>query len=302
MKGSITLAYLKTNNLFRRLFILAELGKSKLSLAVTFSSVTGYFLYRNSVDLSFISLAAGVFLLASGAAVLNQYTEREEDAGMERTRTRPIPSKRISPGQAIVFLMFLLIAGSCLLLSAGIIPFILGMLCVVLYNFVYTSLKKITVLAIVPGALVGAIPPVIGFATAGGDIFNYRIVLFSVFMFLWQLPHFWLLLIRYAKEYQTAGFKTIVKYLDEKQLRYLVFFWVLLSSLFLLLFVLIINEINNYLAGSLIVFNLVFILLFYRLLFPKRISWDSMSAFILLNSFGFLLMIVLIADSLLKSI
>jgi len=221
---------------------------------------------------------------------------------MERTRNRPIPAKKISLRSTIVIFSFLLISGSCLLLANGIIPFALGVLCIILYNFLYTSLKKITTLAIMPGALVGAIPPLIGFVSAGGTIFSYKILLFSAFIFLWQLPHFWLLLIKYGEEYQAAGFKTISKYLNEKQIRYLIFFWALLSSGFLLLFTIIADTINRDLAYILIILNLAFILLFFRLLFLKRKSMDIWSAFILFNSFGLLIMLVLIADSLLNGI
>jgi protoheme IX farnesyltransferase len=171
-----------------------------------------------------------------------------------------------------------------------------------LYNLVYTSLKKITALAILPGALVGAIPPLIGFVSAGGIIFSTKIQLFSTFIFLWQLPHFWLLSIRYGKEYQSAGFKSISNYLNEKQIRYLVFFWTMLSSSFILFLALNANVIDSNIAYFLIVLNLAFILLLFSLLFLKRKTRDIWSAFILFNSFGLLIMSVLIADSLLKGI
>jgi protoheme IX farnesyltransferase len=135
---------------------------------------------------------------------MNQYTEREQDAIMSRTMERPIAAKKISLRFAFRVFSLLLLSGSCLLLLNGFIPFALGCLGVILYNLLYTSLKKITVLAIIPGALVGAIPPHIGYTSAGGTVLNNKILYFSVFMFLWQIPHFWLLLLRYGKEYQAA--------------------------------------------------------------------------------------------------
>ena len=294
--------YEQGKKVFNKLEIFANLIKYKLSLAVAFSSATGYFLYRNTADHNLLPLVCGVFLLASGAAVMNQYTEREQDALMERTRMRPIPAKRISLRSVTLIFSFLLITGSILLLINGFKPFVLGILCVILYNLLYTSLKKITILAILPGALVGTIPPLIGFISAGGNIMEYKILLFSGFIFLWQLPHFWLLLIRYGKEYREAGFKSVSNYLSEKQIRYLIFFWALLSSGFLVVFAMGIKEPGRNIAYFLIVINLVFILLFFSLLFLKRKTSDTRGAFILLNSFGFLIMSVLMADSLLKGI
>jgi len=291
---------LQNNNFFRAIIIYADLAKYKLSLAITFSSATGYFLYSNTIDRNFFFLIAGILLLAAGSAALNQFTEREKDSLMPRTMSRPIPAKKVSIGSVIVFFSFLLISGSCLLLLNGIIPFALGALCIVLYNFFYTSLKRISLLAILPGALVGAIPPLTGWVSAGGPILSYEILLFSAFIFLWQLPHFWLLLIKFGKEYEAAGFKTLTRYLDEKQIKYLIFFWAFLSLVFLLFFAEIVIDIKSELPNILIILNLIFILLFYRLLFLQKSSQDTKSAFILFNSYGLLIMVVLIADSLYK--
>jgi len=282
--------------------IWAELAKYKLSLAVTFSSATGYFLYRSNVDRNFIFLVAGIFLLSAGSSVLNQYTEREQDAKMERTRNRPLPAEKVSAGSVIIFCSFLLIYGSCFLLINGTGALALGLACVILYNFLYTPLKRISVLAIIPGALVGAIPPVIGWLSAGGAIFSIKILLFSAFIFLWQLPHFWLLIIRYGEEYKAAGFKTIARFLNEKQIKHLVFWWTLLSLIFLLIYAIMIIDIRSNLPNVLIVLNIIFIILFFRLLFLQKDTQDTWRAFLLFNSYGFFIMLALIADSLARGI
>src|SRR5512140_2369118 len=219
-----------------RFSMLGDLMKYQFSLAVAFSAGTGYFLFRNSFDSSFIPLLTGVFLLASGSAALNQYTERVQDAKMDRTMGRAIPSKKITLPAAVNLIAMLMVSGCCLLLLNGIAPLVLGITTVILYNLVYTSLKKTTTLAIIPGALVGAIPPIIGFASAGGGISDTKILLFSTFMFLWQMPHFWLLLIKYRDEHTNASLVTFSDYLNNKQIRNIVFCWILLTSLFLMFF------------------------------------------------------------------
>jgi heme o synthase len=288
--------------MLKSISVLADLTKYKLSLAVVLSSVTGYFLYTNYVDNRLFFLAAGVFLLASGSAVLNQYTERTADSVMERTKNRPIPSGNISEIKALAISFILLLSGSISLYINGITPLFLGVFNVILYNLFYTRLKKITMLSIIPGALVGAVPPMIGFSSAGGTLLHQNIIAFSTFMFLWQLPHFWLIIIKYGKEYKAAGFATISKYLNETQIKYLVFFWVVLSTSFLFLFGILTESLNKNLIVFISLLNILFIYFFYRLLFIKKGISEIKGAFILINSFSFLIMLLIIAASILIGI
>jgi protoheme IX farnesyltransferase len=293
---------MKENKIIKTLSVYADLIKFRLSLAVVFSSVAGYYLFRNTADRRLFFLATGIFLLASGSAALNQYTERMADSVMERTRNRPIPSEKI-PGKTAARIASLLLLSGCIFLCYnGITPLLLGMFNVVLYNVVYTTLKKTTILSIIPGALVGAIPPIIGFSSAGGTLFHLNIIAFSVFMFLWQLPHFWLIIIKYGKEYKAAGFATISKYLNETQIKYLVFFWVLFSTVFLLLFCVLADSLNKDLIVLLSAVNIAFISFFYRMLFLKKEPVEIKGAFILFNSFGIFIMFLIITVSVLKGI
>jgi protoheme IX farnesyltransferase len=287
--------------MYKSISVYADLIKYKLSFAVVLSSVTGYFLYSNTVNYHLFFLATGILLLSSGSAALNQYTEKRADSIMDRTKERPIPSKRISEKKALRIASFLLFTGCIFLYFNGITPFLLGIFSVLLYNPVYTHLKKLTVLSIIPGALVGALPPAIGFTSAGGSLLHQNNIAFSVFMFLWQLPHFWLIILKYGKEYKAAGFATISKYLSNSQIRYLVFFWVLSSTGFLFLFFILSDTLDKKMFIFLSIVNLIFISLFYRLLFLKREPLEIRGAFILINSFTFFLMLLLIAASILKS-
>jgi heme o synthase len=291
---------MKENSFLKNLSVYAQLSKYKLSLAVVLSSLAGYYLQSNTLDFRLPFLAVGIFFLASGSAVLNQYTERFFDAKMERTRNRPIPSNKISPKKASLIAFLFLLTGSTFLYIIGIIPFILGIITVVLYNICYTRLKRKTLLSILPGALVGAIPPLIGFFSAGGTVMHQNIIAFSLFMFIWQLPHFWLINIKYGDEYKAVGFVTISNFLTEIQIRYLVFFWVLFSTSLLLLFCLISDSLNIDLFFFLALLNITFIFFFYILLFQKKGSGEIRNAFILINSFGLFIMILLIVSAILN--
>lgn len=284
----------------KRLSVIADLVKYKLSLAVTLSAMTGYFISGTAFRLSLVFLIIGIFLLSSGAAALNQFTERMSDAIMERTMNRPIPGERISAENALYISVFLLAAGSAFLLDTGTIPFMLGLFAVILYNLVYTRLKKITLISVIPGALVGAIPPLIGFTSAGGVLPQREIILFSIFIFFWQLPHFWLILIRFGNEYRKAGFKTFSEGFPGIKIRSLVFIWVILTTLLLALLSLRGLIFNRILTSALIISNLFFILLLYTILFGKDENRSVRAAFILINSFSLIVMIFFIVNSLMR--
>ena len=286
-------------DIFQYTGLYAGLARYKLSLAVAFSAATGYIISREKVDLGLLIITAGVFLLASGSAALNQVTERIPDAVMERTRERPLPSGKLTIGKAVRAIFILLLAGSLLLASSNIYAFLLGLSCLFLYNFLYTFLKSRSVLAIVPGALVGAIPPLMGFIAAGGNLSDPRILSFSAFMLMWQLPHFWIVLLHYHDDYDRAGFMTISRYLNDRQIRWLVLGWVLITSVFLIVFFGISDIFGKYVARIVWILNPLFIILFIKTLFTRERYPGNKVNFIILNSFGALLMISLIIDALL---
>ncbi len=286
--------------------LVAELTKWKLSLAVAFSAVTGYLicdgiagtgLPEAAAGTGLIKVAAGVFLLSSGAAALNQYTERKSDALMARTAGRPLPSGRMSPGAAAGVALLLLVSGSLVLGFSGLLPLALGLTNVILYNGVYTGLKKVTALAIIPGALVGAVPPLIGYTAAGGGVTDTVIILFALFMFLWQMPHFWLLLARYGSEYEKAGIKTIYGLMNPDQINRLVMVWITGSSLLLWILTGMFIPFDVPVAVWLLALNIAFIAAFRRIIKASDSEVKPKNAFILINSFPLLIMLILIAVS-----
>lgn len=289
---------LRKNKVISSISILFRLIRIRLSMMVTFSALTGYLLTGNSIRDSFFFLFTGLFSLAAGASVLNQVQEFREDALMPRTSVRPIPSGEISLTTSTMIAFFLIGVGAFLLLQNGLIPMILGLLNIVLYNLIYTPLKTRSWLAIIPGAVVGGIPPLIGWTSAGLYIFHPNAIFLFVFVFLWQVPHFWLLMIKYGKEYEFAGFSTITKILKENQIRILVFYWGVVTSIFLLFFPLFGFYLKPVLVSTLILSNLFFIGLFYRFLFREGSSQTIRKAFILINSFALAIFILLIVNAL----
>ncbi|MEO8399942.1 MAG: UbiA family prenyltransferase, partial [Ignavibacteriaceae bacterium] len=140
----------------------------------------------------------------------------------------PIPSGKISPQNALIISIILVVSGSAILLfSAGWIAFVLGILNLIWYNGIYTPLKKVSALAIIPGSLVGAIPPAVGWVAAGGYIFDPQIIILSAFFFIWQIPHFWLLLLVLGKDYEQAGFPTLTQIFSTEQLSRITFIWII---------------------------------------------------------------------------
>lgn len=285
------------NRVIETASVYADLIKYKLSIAVTFSSVTGYFIFHNHVDIKLVLLISGVFFLASGAAVLNQYSEIRFDSMMARTMNRPLPAHKVCPGTALALSACLMCTGIVSLLFTGIVPALLGLLTVFLYNIVYTKLKRITSFAIIPGALVGAIPPLIGYVAAGGGMPGTGILLFSAFMFFWQLPHFMLILLKYHKEYETAGFVTISLKMNEGQIKVLLFCWVLISTIILVLFSVTGVALDKNLSLVLIPLNIFFIFAFYYFLFRPTEKIETKGAFILINTFSLVIMILFIINS-----
>lgn len=207
--------------------ILSELTKIRITVFVTVTMLFGYISAAGSLDASAIIPTLGILLLACGSAVINHYQERKTDALMNRTKNRPLPSGRITPVNALKIAFILLIAGSMMLyISAGLLALGLGLLNLLWYNGIYTPLKKINPLAIIPGSLVGAIPPAVGWVAAGGSISDPRILIISSFFFIWQIPHFWLLLLVLDRDYEQAGFPTLTRIFSSGQLARITFIWI----------------------------------------------------------------------------
>jgi len=215
------------------LWLFLELTKVRITAAVTFTTATGYILFARWFDLEMWLPLLGVFLLACGSAALNQWQERKIDARMQRTRQRPIPSGRIAPSTALFLSGLLILAGFYCVTSVPTnsnVLLALGILALVWYNGVYTYLKRLTAFAVVPGALIGAIPPCMGYVAAGGSLRDPDILLVAVFFFVWQIPHFWLLLLMIGNEYSSAGLPAVTSRFSREQVVRITFVWILATA------------------------------------------------------------------------
>jgi protoheme IX farnesyltransferase len=197
-----------------------------ISLFATSSALMGYMLTGSISAITISFLAAGVFLLACGASGLNQFQEQDTDALMERTRPRPLPAGAITPRSALIVSISLITCGIILLSMIDPAVTTFGAFAVLWYNGLYTRLKRKTAFAAVPGALVGALPPVMGWAAGGGNIVDPRIFALAMLFFLWQIPHFWLLLLRNAEQYEKAGLPTLTSIIPQELLSRITLLWI----------------------------------------------------------------------------
>lgn len=211
--------------------ILLELNKVRITIAVTLTTVAGYILAKGAIDQGIILPVLGIFVLACGSAVINHVQDRDKDAIMQRTSKRPIPSGKISTSLALTIGISEIIIGSVLIyLGSGFLAMQLGVLALIWYNGIYTPLKRKTAFAVIPGSIIGAIPPLVGWVAAGGSLVDPKAMVLALFFFMWQVPHFWLLMLKYGDEYQKAGFPSITSTISKRQLKYSTFLWTVATA------------------------------------------------------------------------
>lgn len=223
--------------ILNKLKVIPELGKFRITSFVALSSSVGYILNRGAIEFEMILPILGTFLLAAGSSAINHFQDRKFDALMERTKSRPIPSNRIDPISALMIgVNFILLGSVVLYMSSNSTALYLGWLAVIWYNGIYTPMKRKYAMAVVPGALIGAIPPIIGWVASGGQLFDMKILMVAFFFFIWQIPHFWLLVLIHGNDYEKAGFPTISKIYSSLQVSRITFVWItaLVASCFLI--------------------------------------------------------------------
>ena len=191
-----------------RAAVLADLVKARLTALVLLTTFVGFYLgERGTVNyLLMLHALLGTGLVASGAAALNQLLEREYDAKMRRTASRPLPSGRLQPSTVM------LIGGICsalgliyLALLVNLLTSVVGAVTLVSYLFIYTPLKRVTWVNTLVGAIPGALPPLMGWTAARNELSGEGWALFAILAF-WQIPHFMAIAWLYRDEYAKAGF------------------------------------------------------------------------------------------------
>lgn len=211
-----------------QLTALARLVRLPLSLMVTCSALAGALATKIPLPgLTLWALGWGVFLLAAASSVLNQVEERTSDAQMRRTANRPLAGGLL-PVRAGTAIGWLLASGGLAILAAGAGPYpaLLGLATLAWYLAAYTPLKRLTSLAVLAGTPCGAVPPLIGWLTAGGILPAPQPLALALFMILWQVPHYWLLAMPDRDELRRAGFRVLPE-LSDRQLLIVSHRWLL---------------------------------------------------------------------------
>jgi len=289
-----------TNNPGNKLKDYLELSKLKIMIPVSLSGFTGYFILDSHFSYKLVFVSIGVLFMAVSSSVLNQVQEVEFDSRMSRTHNRPIPARKITIGHAIAYFIVCFITGIVILYSAGNIKAaIIGLITVFWYNVIYTYLKRITAFAVFPGAATGAFPPLIGWVAAGGSLWDKPIVFLGFLFFTGQIPHFWLLIIKYGEEYKNAGLPSLTNVFSVSQINRLTFTWVLFSvvaALFLCYFEIIQNIL---LIWVLLFASALLIWQFSNLIKIKDNNTENKKYSILLDSYFLLVLLLLISDRIL---
>jgi heme o synthase len=188
----------------------AELLKFRLSFLVSFSCAFGYVLASPSLDAVTLGmLFLGGFLISGASVTINQIIEKDLDKVMTRTMSRPLPTDRLSVQEAIIFTVVCLISGVAILLYfTNTLTTSLSILSMLLYSFLYTPLKRVGPIAVFVGAIPGALPPLLGWTAATGEIGYEALIIFGI-QFIWQFPHFWAIAWVADDDYKKAGFKLL---------------------------------------------------------------------------------------------
>jgi len=288
----------KKNSSRELLKIISELGKVRISIAVAFTTFTGYILSHGEIDRGFVLPFIGIFLLACGASAFNQLQETETDKIMKRTAGRPLPSGRISKSGALFIALAYFISGSLVLyFGPGLMTLLVGVSTFVWYNLIYTPLKKVTAFAAVPGSMVGALPPLAGWVAGGGSLTDPRALALGFFFFMGQIPHFWLLLLKLGKQYESAKLPSLTQLLTDEQIKRLTFVWITATAVSALALPLFKLQDQVWSVSLIILLSIALVIIFVPLL--KRYKpFNVGKSFVLINVYYLFVMFVMIADRL----
>jgi len=188
-----------------------ELIKMRLSFLVAFSSGFGFILGSHGMVnwSNFIAFCIGGFLVSGGSITINQIIEVEYDKVMKRTMGRPLPTNRVSKMEATIFAITLLFIGFSLIFAfTNMLTLLISIASMLMYCFVYTPLKRVGPIAVFVGAIPGALPPLLGWVAATGQISYEAWIIFGI-QFIWQFPHFWAIAWLADEDYKKAGFKLL---------------------------------------------------------------------------------------------
>lgn len=206
-----------------------QLTKVGLSLSVVFSSIAGYLLAAEIVDvLILIQLAIGGYFMVGASNAFNQVIEKDTDSLMKRTMNRPLPTGRMSVSTALTIAFSFTILGIAILYNINAKSALFGAISIFLYTSVYTPLKSVTPLAVFVGAIPGAIPFMLGWVAATNQ-FGIEAGFLFLIQFFWQFPHFWAIGWLQFEEYQKAGFNMLpMNKKDKGAIKQIIFYTIIM--------------------------------------------------------------------------
>ncbi|CAN5609242.1 heme o synthase [soil metagenome] len=281
--------------------LIAELCKVKITFFVSLTAALGYILGAYTIDAKMMLPVLGIFLLACGASALNQVQESASDKLMERTKNRPIPSGAISRTSAFIISAVIIFSGIAVMyFGTNFESLFFALMTLAWYNGVYTPLKKITPFAIIPGSLVGALPPVSGWLAAGGNLNNPAIWMVALYFFVWQIPHFWILVMIYGKDYEKGGYPTLMKKFNTKQLLRITFNWIL--AVIAVALILPVANILNYTFSAIPILALSIWFLYESVKFLRSDGDHKklINTFVRINIYTLMIIVILSFDKLIK--
>jgi len=277
----------------KRLVARLRLAKAGLCLPLGFSALFGYLLAKPELSCEAFLTVVGVFFLAAGGATLNSLQDWRQDCLMARTRNRPLPRGELTERQAIIQAAVLTGLGlSVLAVGLSPWPMFLGLVALLLYNGVYSILKRRTVFAIFPGAACGALPTIIGWMAAGGRPFSTTSAMLFLLLILWQIPHFWLVMLHYREDYSTCTFPNMLHEFSEQGLKRLLIPWIAALAVAMILITLLPLGLGSVEQALVVAATFLMLIVFFvQLGLSHRANYRLL--FIVLNGIFFFNMLVI---------
>ena len=274
----------------------------RLSLSVVFSSIAGYLLGTQQVEVyTLILLAFGGYFMVGASNAYNQIIEKDLDALMDRTKNRPIPAGRMSVNTAFTIAVIFTILGIATLYVINPRTAMYGAISIFLYTCVYTPLKTKTPLAVFVGAIPGAIPFMLGWVAARNDFGIEPGTLFAI-QFFWQFPHFWAIGWFLFDDYKKGGFFMLPTRERDKgtavqTIMYTI--WTVLASIIPVFG--FTGELKLSIVAAIVVFALGLVMLYYAIqLFKKRTAQAAKQLMLASVSYITLLQIVYVVDKFIR--
>ena len=256
--------------------VFLALTKARLSFSVVFSTIAGYLIAVESIDFSeIILLLIGGYCMVGASNSFNQIIEKDKDALMDRTKSRPIPTKKITTSNAFLISISLTIVGLFILFTINLKTALLAAFSIFIYTCIYTPLKPITPLSVFVGAIPGAIPFMLGWIAATND-FGIEPGTLFVIQFFWQFPHFWALGWMLDDDYKKAGFNMLPTGSRNRKTAFqiiLYVIWMIIISLFP--YTGLTGDLSLGIYGAIIVLTLGLVMLFFAFNLYNRMDINS---------------------------